>query len=235
MPSPKHKGPKSTKPPHTQTTPTKAKNPNPKDRDSDPPPYRQIRALSTATTITVYQAYSPSIATAAVATQSFSNVPGFKRERMTWIKPSFLWMAYRCGYATKKGQERVLAVEITRAGFEWALRHSCLSHTARGASAREVEEWREQMKGSPVRIQWDPERDIFFAPLGYRSLQVGLGPDAVQRYISEWIVSIRDVTGSMVRIQGLIEKGDLEGAWGEVPREEEYVLDEELRRVIGAS
>jgi Domain of unknown function (DUF4291) len=55
-------------------------------------------------------------------------VPPFKRDRMTWIKPSFLWMMYRCDWATKPGQERVLAVKITRAGFEWALAHACLSH-----------------------------------------------------------------------------------------------------------
>ena len=41
---------------------------------------------------------------------------------MTWIKPSFLWMMYRCGWGLKEGQETVLAVEITREGFEWALR-----------------------------------------------------------------------------------------------------------------
>ncbi len=47
---------------------------------------------------------------------------------MTWIKPSFLWMMYRCGWGTKADQETVLAVEIDRAGFDWALRHACLSH-----------------------------------------------------------------------------------------------------------
>ena len=47
---------------------------------------------------------------------------------MTWIKPSFLWMMHRSGWATKPGQERVLAIEITRAGFEWALSHAALSH-----------------------------------------------------------------------------------------------------------
>ena len=45
-------------------------------------------------------------------------------ERMTWIKPSFLWMMYRCGYARKEGQERVLAVRITREGFDWAVAHA---------------------------------------------------------------------------------------------------------------
>jgi len=79
-------------------------------------PQRQIRAAYTAETITVYQAYSPAIAEPAVRAGCF--VAPFKRDRMTWIKPSFLWMMYRCGWATKPGQERVLAVEITRAGFE---------------------------------------------------------------------------------------------------------------------
>ena len=71
-------------------------------------PARQIRAVYTAETITVYQAYPPEIAEAALAAGRF--VPPFKRDRMTWIKPSFLWMMYRCGWATKPGQERVLAV-----------------------------------------------------------------------------------------------------------------------------
>ena len=79
-------------------------------------PAREVRAKYTAKSITVYQAYSPEIAEPAVAAERF--VSPFKRDRMTWIKPSFLWMMYRCGWATKPGQERVLAVEITRAGHQ---------------------------------------------------------------------------------------------------------------------
>ncbi|WP_454855208.1 DUF4291 family protein [Promicromonospora soli] len=69
-------------------------------------PKRQVRAVYDADTITVYQAYPPEIADAAVRAGRF--VPPFKRERMTWVKPSFCWMMYRCGWATKPGQERVL-------------------------------------------------------------------------------------------------------------------------------
>jgi hypothetical protein len=68
--------------------------------------YRQVRASFTDRSITVYQAYSPQIADAAVGAQTF--VAPFKRERMTWIKPSFLWMMYRSGWATTPGQERIL-------------------------------------------------------------------------------------------------------------------------------
>jgi hypothetical protein len=61
---------------------------------------RQVRAVYTDTTITVYQAYSAEIAAPALRAGRF--VP-FKRERMTWIKPSFLWMMYRCGWAAEPG------------------------------------------------------------------------------------------------------------------------------------
>jgi hypothetical protein len=53
---------------------------------------------------------------------------------MTWIKPSFGWM-HRCGWVGNPGHESVLAIEISRAGFEWALAHSCLSHCQPGLHA----------------------------------------------------------------------------------------------------
>lgn len=37
---------------------------------------------------------------------------------MSWIEPSFLWMMFRCGWATKVMQERVLAVRLRREGFD---------------------------------------------------------------------------------------------------------------------
>lgn len=42
----------------------------------------------------------------------------FSFSRMSWIKTNFLWMMYRCGWASKHGQERVLAVRILRKGFD---------------------------------------------------------------------------------------------------------------------
>lgn len=117
-------------------------------------PKHQIRATYDAETITVYQAYSPAIADPAVAAGTF--VPPFSLTRMTWIKPSFLWMMYRCGWASKSGQERVLAIRITRGGFESALSQACLSHFNRDHHA-DHDAWRDALRRSPVRIQWDPE------------------------------------------------------------------------------
>ncbi|MCA2211656.1 DUF4291 domain-containing protein [Jidongwangia harbinensis] len=191
---------------------------------------RQIRARYTAGTVTVYQAYSPHIAASAVAAGRF--VTPFKRDRMTWIKPSFLWMMYRCGWATKPGQERVLAVDITRDGFEWALERACLSHYDRETYPDRAA-WSRRLKTSAVRVQWDPERSLRLAALPYRSLQLGLGGEAVHRYVDEWTVAIRDITSTVARIRALVRDGELDAAAGHLPAEHPYPLPDRLRAHLG--
>ena len=187
-------------------------------------PRRQIRAVHTAETITVYQAYSPEIAEPAVRAGRF--VPPFKRDRMTWIKPSFLWMMYRCGWATKPGQERVLAVELTRAGFDWALANACISHYEPGGAETQAQ-WAQRLRRSPVRVQWDPERSIQLGALPHRSLQLGLGGEAVPRYVDEWTVGIRDVTDLARKIQATRDPALL-------PPERPYPLPPALAAAVAA-
>ncbi|MEV2212886.1 DUF4291 domain-containing protein [Streptomyces sp. NPDC050997] len=188
-------------------------------------PQLMIRADHSESTITVYQAYSPEIGLPAVRDGRFP--ASWKRDRMTWIKPSFLWMMYRCGWAAKAGQETVLAVEITRDGFEWALRHACLSSYARGVHADRAA-WQRQLKRAPARVQWDPERDLRLQPLSYRSLQLGLSGEAVRRYADEWTVGIRDVTPLAHEIHTLVSSGDLDSAARLLPKERPYLVGEEL-------
>jgi hypothetical protein len=195
-------------------------------------PARQIRAAFTADTITVYQAYSPEIAVPAAAAGRF--VPPFKRERMTWIKPSFLWMMYRCGWATKAGQEHVLAVEISRAGFEWALANACLSHYDREHYPDHAA-WTARLRVSPVRVQWDPERSLRLGPLPYRSLQVGLSGEAVGRYVDEWTVAITDITPTVRSIRQLLDSGDDQAATAALPEERPYPLPPPVAEIIGAT
>ncbi|MGJ7415102.1 DUF4291 domain-containing protein [Streptomyces sp. NPDC003444] len=188
------------------------------------PKYR-IRALHTDRTVTVYQAYRPGIGLPAAREGRFPAV--WKRERMTWIKPSFLWMMYRSGWGTKEGQETVLAVEITREGFEWALRNACLSHYVSGFHP-DRDAWKRELTRSPARVQWDPERDPRLAPLPYRSLQLGLAGEASRRYADEWTVSITDVTPLAHRVHALVRSGDVDGARALLPREEPYPEQEGL-------
>lgn len=140
----------------------------------------------------VYQAFRPQIALSALEAGTF--VPPFKRDRMTWIKPSFNWMMYRSGFATKHGQEMVLGIDITRKGFDWSLRHSVLTNFDPHCYSSE-KEWRRLKLQMPVRIQWDPERDRRLRVIeGSRAIQIGLSGEAVRQYVDEWIVRIKDMT-----------------------------------------
>ena len=155
------------------------------------PPRHQIRADFDDSSIVVYQAFNDEIADAALANQRF--VKPFSMSRMTWIKPSFLWMMERSGYGTLPNQERVLAVRISLEGWIEALRNASLSTS--GPSE------------APVRVQWDPERDIKGNKLAYRCIQVGLGPAIVGRYVNEWTLEIADMSELVERLRLLREKG----------------------------
>lgn len=191
-----------------------------------PRPAREVRAVYDEETITVYQAYSPRIADPAVRAGTF--VSPFKRDRMTWIKPSFLWMMYRCGWATKPGQERVLAIRITRDGFETALAQSCLSHFDSDLYGDHAT-WLARKETSPVRIQWDPERDENLQPLPWRSLQVGLSGFVVSRYVEDWIVALEDITP---HVDELRERANADLAL--LPHETTYPLPADVAAAIGA-
>ncbi|MEN8650345.1 DUF4291 domain-containing protein [Streptomyces sp. 21So2-11] len=184
-----------------------------------------IRALHTETTVTVYQAYAPPLGLPAARDGRFP--AAWKRERMTWVKPSFLWMMYRCGWGEKENQETVLAVEIARDGFEWALRNACMSHYVRGLHPDEAS-WKRELRQAPARVQWDPERDLHLNPLPHRSLQLGLAGEAAGRYADEWTVSITDVTPVAHEIHALVRSGDLDAASALLPKETPYPAGEEL-------
>ncbi|WP_436772169.1 DUF4291 domain-containing protein [Yinghuangia sp. YIM S09857] len=196
------------------------------------PPNRAIRALHTDATVTVYQAYKPQIATFAAREGQFPDT--WSRERMTWVKPSFLWMMYRCGWATKKLQERVLALEITREGFESALAGACLSHFDANVYP-DRDTWGTRLHRTSVRVQWDPERDFHLRPLAHRSLQLGLAGWATRAYADEWLVSVRDVTALAHEMHDLVRAGDLAAASALLPDERPYDLTPDLTATIGAT
>ncbi|RPK64666.1 hypothetical protein EES43_09290 [Streptomyces sp. ADI96-02] len=180
------------------------------------PPRYEIRARHTATTVTVYQAYPPAIGLPAARDGRFP--AAWKRDRMTWIKPSFLWMMYRCGWGAKEGQEVVLAVEIDRSGLAWALAHAELSHYAPDVH-EDRDAWRRALRTAPARVQWDPERDLDLNPLPYRSLQLGLSGEAARRYADEWTLSVRDVTPLAREVHALVRAGERRKAAALLPVE----------------
>lgn len=191
---------------------------------------RTIRAMYDNDSITVYQAYRPEIAVAAVKAGRF--VPPFDINRMTWIKPSFLWMMERCGWASKPGQERVLAIRMSRTGWEEALSMAALT-TFEAAGASDSDAWRRALAEAPVRVQWDPERDIRGHRQDVRAIQVGLGRQVVVRYVDEWTREIRDVTPLVRSLRHLLVSGHAVEAQRRLPQERIYPVDDTLARRLG--
>ncbi|MFF7382447.1 DUF4291 family protein [Streptomyces griseoluteus] len=113
-----------------------------------------------------------------------------------------------------------------------ALANACLSHFGRARFATETA-WREVLRVSPVRVQWDPERDLRFDPLPHRAIQIGLSGDAVTRYVGDWIVSVRDVTPLAHEVHAAVRAGDDEAARALLPVERPYPLSDELTARIG--
>ncbi|MFH9796837.1 DUF4291 domain-containing protein [Streptomyces virginiae] len=171
----------------------------------------QVRADHDARTIVVYQAYAPAIADPALRAGRF--VEPFSFHRMTWIKPSFMWLMHRSNWARKPGQERVLAVRMTRQGFEEALSRAVLTTADPAAVAR-----------AAVHVQWDPERSPRGTALNHYSIQVGIGRHLIRTFNDDWIVSLTDLTPQVRKAASLLQAGQAAKARRLFPAERVYPL-----------
>ncbi len=192
--------------------------------------YREIRADYDRDSVVVYQAYRKQIAEPAVQRGQF--VEPFSWNRMTWIKPSFLWLMARSNWAQKSGQERILAVRIKRSGWDNALALAVLSSFASTVHG-DRSNWQRQLDDSVVRVQWDPERNLHEEKLEHRSIQVGLSRDIIRQYTDEWILEIKDATPLAHEIHALCLAGNSRRAMDQLPPERVYPVPAEVRRRLG--
>ena len=151
-----------------------------------------IIADTTATSIFVYQAYKPAIAEYAARHRRFGG-PHFSFNRMTWIKPNFMWMMYRSGWAQKENQERILRLELAMASFEDLLAQAVPSSYTQGFFATR-EAWQEAVKDSDVRLQWDPDHAPDGSKLTRRAIQIGIRGHTFERLNREFLLSVQDIT-----------------------------------------
>jgi hypothetical protein len=190
----------------------------------------EIRARFDASTIVVYQAYSPAIAVPAATQKKF--VSPFSLTRMTWIKPSFLWMMERSGWARKPGQEHVLAIRIGRASWEAALTQAVLTHPDASVYPT-AEAWRAALDQGAVRVQWDPERTLRGAKAEYRSIQVGLSRHVIADYAERWIVDLEDITPLVHKIDAHRRAGRWDEAHRLLPEERIYPVSQDIQDRLG--
>ena len=182
-------------------------------------------------TVVVYQAFCPEIAEFALEEGEFANAPGFNLHRITWIKPGFLWMMHRSGWATKINQERVLAIWLDRVGFDAILRKAVMT-SFHPALHTNQQQWQARIKSSAVRVQWDPDYAPDDSRLARKAIQIGLGGKTAMHYAhGGWIIDIADMT-DMVREQKVNATAPFKDLF--VPVERPYpVFDPQVARRIG--
>jgi len=178
----------------------------------------------------VYQAYKSSIADFAVKYQKLGG-DDFSYSRMSWIKPNFLWMMYRCGWAEKENQERVLAIWIKKEVFEEILRNSTFTSFQPDYFSSE-NEWRSDLENKKVRLQWDPDHNYKGDKIERRAIQLGLKDKVLEKFGQEQIEFIMDIT-EFVKEQKLhIDKNQIDKLL--VPKERVIEFeDKELMKRIG--
>lgn len=190
-----------------------------------------IRADYDQETIVVYQAYNAQIATPAIANNHF--VDPFSFRRMTWVKPSFLWMMERSNWGQKSNQECTLAIRLKRESWEKALSLGVLSSFKSRVYTSKAE-WEAKQRGAAVQLQWDPERSLRGQKLEYRSIQVGIGRSLIQEFSDDWIVEIKDYSPLVRKLHQLCKSGMHDKAKKLLPKEKVYPLSQELKNRIGA-
>lgn len=172
-----------------------------KQKPSWPASGNHILAQYDEDTVIVYQAFKPSIAEYAVKHQRIGG-DEFSFSRMSWIKTNFLWMMYRCGWASKKNQERVLAVTISRSGFDQILAnaYSASFQKSRKLNTSDIE----------VRLQWDPDHTPDYEKCTRRAIQLGLKGKILMKYTTEWVKSIEDITDFVHEQKKILDKKGIE-------------------------
>jgi hypothetical protein len=192
--------------------------------------YQEIRANFDKRTITIYQAYNKDIAIPAIKNNKF-NKP-FSFNRMTWIKPSYLWLMERSNWGTKPNQNYILAIKIKRESWEKALSLGVLTHPDENVYLDGFE-WDSQFKKAKVHIQWDPERTITGTKLNQRTIQVGISKELIEEFNNTWIDEIIDLTPLTKKINELRKSGKFDQAKRLLPKEQVYKLNDEIGKRIG--
>jgi len=182
---------------------------------------RHILAQFDDQSIIMYQAYRPEIGHYAAKNGCFGGP--LSLHRMTWIKPSFLWMMFRSRWGTSEDQEVTLAIRLQRSAFD-AILEQAVHSTFVAEVYRDEAEWATAVKRSDARLQWDPDRDPSGMRLERRAIQLGVRGETLKRYAREWIIDIEDISEFVREQCGYMRS---RSAYGKLitPREAVYCFD----------
>lgn len=182
--------------------------------------------------IIVYQAFNKNIAQYAVLNQKFGG-EHYSFNRMSWIKPGFLWMMYRAGWAAKEHQQHILAIMVPLLRFEEILKHATIS-SFDNTLFDSTELWQQELAKTEVRLQWDPDHDPYGNKTTRKAIQLGMKGNILKKFGTEWIINIEDITAFVKEQYEFVKLKRLEDL--KVPFEEVIqITNESICKRIGLS
>ncbi|MGR6545082.1 DUF4291 family protein [Paenibacillus tundrae] len=189
---------------------------------------KSIYATHSEQHVTVYQAFGHEIANELLLHGKFGS--SFSLSRVSWIKTSLLWMMYRSDWATKRDQERIFSIQITKEGFDDILSQAVLTKF-RPKIHGTKKEWEQKLKISNVLCQMDPDRDIYGYELKRKAVQLGLKNEVLKMYVNEFITGFSEITPKVKNFKKMILENNQETDL--LPKEIVYMTNDTVAKKLG--
>ena len=177
-------------------------------------------------TIVVYQSLSREISRPAIKNKRFA--APFDFNRLSWVKPSFLWTMHRTNWG--RLDDCILGVRIDRVGLFGLLSES-VSAKYESIQFPKKCKWDKLVRKNGVLTQWDPEYDLMDCRMNRMAIQIGLRGDALKFYASDLIVEINDLTDFVREQRNRIQSRRLDEVV--VPLEQVVQVDSSLANWLG--
>lgn len=185
---------------------------------------KQIIGQLDGENIIVYQAFNANIAEYAVKNQKFGG-EYYSFTRMSWIKPGFLWMMYRAGWASKEHQQKILAIMLPISHFKTILSNATISSYT-DELFESHDEWKNELEKTEVRLQWDPDHDPFGNKQERKAIQLGMKGNILKLFCTEWLTKIEDVTEFVINEYEKVKSNNISEL--NIPFEDVIKIEEEL-------
>jgi hypothetical protein len=151
-----------------------------------------LRAHFDDTTVTVLQSHAVELAEQVVAAGRF-NVPGWHPGRTTRFRLSLGSALLRSERGMKPGRERLLAVKLSRSGFDELLNMAVLDDYV-PALYPSRHAFRLATRFAQVLVSWHDDVDADGVELGAATVRVALRESALRAFTERWVVAVEDWT-----------------------------------------
>jgi len=102
-----------------------------------------------------------------------------------------------------------LAIEISLKHFKILLQEAIPPSYIEDRYESQIH-WKTLINNSAVRLQWDPDHDLYGNKLARRTIQIGIKGPLLEKFAKDWIISIEDITSFVHQQKAILDSEQLE-------------------------